>query len=253
MSTPVQATTPTASTSNARDLGGLSTEDGKLVRPGLIFRSDDTAWAGRARPAALPEKIATAIDLRRPAEREERGVPSYVGESTVQVHENLIEESRSRQSRTESEFAGYYIDVFTEKRERIGELVRLLIEDEASPAVINCVAGKDRTGILIAVIQRLLRVHRAEIVSDYARSAVFMAWVRSTGQISEEQLEASAIVLPALTAHPVTMEIFLDHLASQYRDEHGLAEAIGLSRADADRLRERLLVAAPEAEALPSS
>jgi hypothetical protein len=174
-------------------------------------------------------------------------MPSYVGEGTVQVHENLIEASRSRDSRTESEFAAYYIDVFTDKRERIGDLVRLLTEDEASPAVVNCVAGKDRTGIIIAVIQRLLRVHRAEIVSDYARSAVFMAWVRSTGQLSHEQLEGSAIVLPRLTAHPVTMEIFLDHLTSEYRDEHGLADAIGLSRADADRLRERLLEGAPEA------
>jgi protein-tyrosine phosphatase len=253
MSTTVQPSTPAAATSNARDLGGLRTDDGNTVRPGLIYRSDDTFWAGRARPAALPETIATAIDLRRPAEREERGVPPFVGVSTFQVHENLIEESRSRQSHTEAEFAGYYIDVFTSRRERIGDLLRPLTEDEATPAVAYCAAGKDRTGIIIAVLERLLRVRRAEIVSDYVRSAVFMAWVRSTGQLSEQRLEASAIVLPALTAHPTTMELFLDHLAAEYGDENGLAAAIGLTETDAERLRERLLEPAQESEAPLSS
>jgi protein-tyrosine phosphatase len=248
MNTTLSAT-PAAASSNARDLGGLSTDDGKVVRPGLIYRSDDTFWAQRARPAALPETIATAIDLRRPAEREERGVPSFVGPTTVQVHENLIAESRSRQSRTEAEFAGYYIDVFTSRRERIGDLVRSLTEDEATPAVAYCAAGKDRTGILIAVLERLLRVRRAEIVADYTRSAMFMAWVLSTGQLSEQKLEASAVVLPALTAHPTTIELFLNHLASEYGDEHGLAAAVGLSATDAERLRERLLEPARESKA----
>jgi protein-tyrosine phosphatase len=171
MSATVQPATPAGTTSNARDLGGLGTDDGKIVRAGLIYRSDDTFWAGRARPAVLPEMIATAIDLRRPAEREERGVPSFVGASTRQVHENLSEVSRSRQSRTGAEFAGYYIDLFTSRRERIGDLLRLLAGEKAAPAVVHCAAGKDRTGIVIAVLQRLLRVRRAEIVTDYTRES----------------------------------------------------------------------------------
>jgi Tyrosine phosphatase family len=91
------------------------------------------------------------------------------------------------------------------------------------------------------------------LLVDFAFGAAFMAWVRSTGQLSDQRLEASAIVLPALTAQPATMELFLDHLASEYGDEHGLAACIGLSATDAERLRERLLEPAQETEAaLPS-
>src|SRR3982074_772535 len=103
------------STCNARDLGGLRTDDGHVIRPGLMYRSDDTFWSQRPLPATLPETFGTAIDMRRPAEREERGVPPFVGPTTLRLHESLVDESRTAAIGTDTELERFYVDIFTEQ------------------------------------------------------------------------------------------------------------------------------------------
>jgi protein-tyrosine phosphatase len=237
------------SSSNARDLGGLRTADGHSIRPGLVYRSDDTFWSGRAQPPALPPAIGTAIDLRRPMERSERGVPPFVGPATLELHESLVDESRTATIRSDEEFARFYTEIFDDQRERLGGIMRRLATDAPLPAVAYCAAGKDRTGVTIAVLARLLGVGRPEIVRDYVRSVEFMAWVLSTGQLEHERLEQTGVVLPAHSAHAQTMELFLDHLDAECGDEEGLAAAIGLERAHLADLRGRLLQPAGESVA----
>lgn len=227
--------------SNARDLGGLRTDDGHAVRPGLVFRSDDTFWSNRERPAALPPCIGTAIDLRRPSERSERGVPPYVDADTLQLHESLVPESRAAIVRTDQDFARFYVEVFTDQLERLGGMMRRLAEEAPTPAVVYCAAGKDRTGVTIAVLQRLLGVRRADIVADYARSAAFLGWVLSTGQLDDERKMTPHTLLPAHSAHPATMEFFLDHLDRAHGDAAELAAALGLTPGELAALRARLL------------
>lgn len=225
--------------SNARDLGGLSTDDGFNVRPGLVYRSDDTLWNGRALPAAMPAVVGTAIDLRRPSERRERGVPPFVGPATLALHESLIDESKSTLVRTDAELVQLYVDIFTEQRERLGGIMRRLAGEAPLPAVAYCAAGKDRTGITMAVLQRLLGVRRDEIVRDYARSEDYMAWVLSTGQLDHER--RSSVVMPAHTARPETMAHFLTHLDTACGDADGLAATLGLDSPMLAALRARLL------------
>ena len=53
--------------------------------------------------------------------------------------------------------------------------LKLLSEPENVPAMINCAHGKDRTGIVSAIVMSLLKVPREYIVSEYAKSAVSVA------------------------------------------------------------------------------
>ncbi|HEX4215670.1 MAG TPA: tyrosine-protein phosphatase [Candidatus Dormibacteraeota bacterium] len=235
--------------SNARDLGGLRTDDGHAIRPGMILRTDDTFWNRGQLSNPLMRTFGTTIDLRRPEERSRRGVPAFVRTATVRMEESLVDDDGTSID-TDDDMARFYVGVFSRRRAQIGSIMRRLATDTPAPAIIYCVAGKDRTGVTCAILESLLGVRRQEIVDDYARSAIFMSWVLASGQIDDERHGEEDLVLPGHTAHAKTMERFLDEVAGECGDADGLTAALGLEPRHRASLRERLLVPVAEAEAV---
>jgi protein-tyrosine phosphatase len=237
---------PTACT-NGRDLGRLRTDDDLVLRSGLLYRSDDTGWTGRAPNPDLPAPAATAFDLRRDNEVAERGLPSFVGPETAVVRDVVIPPGESPTSggiESDEAFAAFYVRVFDARRELLGGILRRLGSAEL-PAVVYCVAGKDRTGLVVAALAGVLGVRRGDIVRDYARSERFMACLRAAGRLTERDVQG--IVLPLHSARAVTMEAFLTEVHARYGEGERLAGALGLDAAEVRRLRERFLEPAPEA------
>jgi protein-tyrosine phosphatase len=134
--------------------------------------------------------------------------------------------------------------MFTEGSSSITRAVHVLAAPNALPAVFHCSAGKDRTGVVAALVLGFLGVPRDVIVEDYALSAEAMGALLE--RIKEEYAEAVAEVeryAPAvISVSPGTMSAFLDAL----EDEHGtfdeLAEVLGVTDA-VTRLRAELLEA----------
>lgn len=238
------------SSSNARDLGGLRTDDGHAVRPGMIFRTDDTFWNGGRLSEPLMRTFGTTIDLRRPAERNGRGVPAFVRTATVRVEESLIEEGDDTTIDTDEQLAMWYFGMFIRRRAQIGGIMRRLATDLPTPAIVYCVAGKDRTGVTCAILELLLGVRRQEIVDDYGRSAIFMRYVLASGQIGDERHGEEDLVLPGHSARAGTMERFLDEVGKEGGGVRTLATVLGLEPGHVASLRGRLLVPVTEAEAL---
>lgn len=223
---------------NGRDLGGLPTVDGRTVRPGLLFRSDDTGWGQGARSAALPGPAATVFDLRRPEEIAARGFPWFVEESTRRVHLNLSPVGTVASTITdESELAEFYLRLFEARTGSLGEIATELAGTERLPATVYCVAGKDRTGVVVAIVGRLLGVRGDALVDDYAKSASFMEGVRESGQLGD----LGRVVLPLFDAPARSMQLFLATVASRYPAPGDLAERLGLDAPTMARLRERYL------------
>ncbi|MBO0701662.1 MAG: tyrosine-protein phosphatase [Candidatus Dormibacteraeota bacterium] len=228
---------------NGRDLGGLATTDGGMVRPGVLFRSDDTGWAQGARSAALPDRVATAFDLRRPEEVAARGLPWFVDESTRRISKNLAPVGTVAATISDAtQLAEFYIRLFEAQTENLGEIVAELASTDRLPAAVYCVAGKDRTGVVVATLGRLLGVRDEALVADYARSASFMEGVRESGQLGD--LGRGSVVLPLHDAPEQAMRLFLEAVASVYPSQRDLIRGLGLDSSTVAHLRERYLVPA---------
>ncbi|MEX5637293.1 tyrosine-protein phosphatase [Parafrankia sp. FMc2] len=161
---------------NLRDVGGLPLRGGGEVRTGVLYRSD-APLAGDRIPLAVPVwPPRTVVDLRSAAERS----PEHpLAASGAEVHhfpllDRLIEPRAARPSDDGApRLARVYRKIISGLGEVAGPLVGLL-GDSPGPVLIHCAGGKDRTGVLVAVILGLLGVDPAEIRADYRRTSAAM-------------------------------------------------------------------------------
>ena len=126
-------------------------------------------------------------------------------------------------------------------KQRIARVVTTLAESDA-PAVYYCAAGKDRTGVVSAVLLGVLGVREEVIIADYAASQEKLDAIIDRLLATESYQEMLA-VLPEDTQHaePETMISLLDRLRERYGSVSEYALAAGVSRDGLERLRDRLL------------
>ncbi|MDA8283789.1 MAG: tyrosine-protein phosphatase, partial [Actinomycetota bacterium] len=107
----------------------------------------------------------------------------------------------------------------------------MLTDPATYPVAYHCFAGKDRTGILSAVVLELLGVSDEDIIADYALSREGMdrmlAWLRERNPDRAEEIDASASAIAA--AEPASMAAFLEGLRSEHGSAEGYAESLGLA------------------------
>ena len=234
---------------NARDLGGLRTRAGTVVRRGLVYRAGDLARltaAGADQLSALG--VATIIDLRTSAEVERRGRFPFEDHGITYWHRPLLD---VRATEPEAQLADLPPDVLdqlyrrlaTDGSANIGLVLMRLAEQPALPALVHCVAGKDRTGTVIAVLLALLGVPDQDIAADYAVSEAGLAAFRA--RAAEHDTDAAVWltrVPPQLReARPRTMIDFLDWLRERHGSVERYAASIGVTDAAVAALRFSLL------------
>ncbi|GGN12404.1 protein-tyrosine-phosphatase [Dyadobacter beijingensis] len=169
-------------TVNFRDLGGLKTRDGRTVRKGLIYRSDNLAKLEDddfGRFNAL--RIATVYDLRTDHEiaGKEDHLPAnvhYLHTPVVQDNAGEIKGLRKRvlngeisEQEAKDMTAKFYADAVTVHVAAVKDILKQIINAD-QPVLYHCSAGKDRTGIVSALILSIVNVDRQIIVDDYMLS-----------------------------------------------------------------------------------
>ncbi|WP_409329658.1 tyrosine-protein phosphatase [Trujillonella humicola] len=234
---------------NVRDLGGLSTPDGRRVRPGRVVRSDNLRGLTDAGAVALVRDLSPrlVVDLRTEDEcaREGRGLAEVAGVR----YTNLPLQPKAALS-AEQVAAGLATNLLDDYVLQIRDngppllaALELLAEDGALPAVVHCTAGKDRTGVLVALLLDLLGVAREQIVADYAATTDNMpgilARIRSSPFFRGNGLAAAPAWIFEST--PETMHGFLTWLEAEHGGAEPWATGNGLSRAAVRRLRDGLL------------
>ncbi|MFE7517394.1 tyrosine-protein phosphatase [Streptomyces sp. NPDC057540] len=160
---------------NFRDLGGYRTADGGTVRWETLYRSDSLGKLADAGPTDLERfralGVGTVIDLRYPWEIAGKGRLPETGE--VSWHNLSIEHRPYDQEAIDPALDPwrYLADRFAEVAEDGAEELRTALEVIAAaegPLVFHCASGKDRTGLLAAVLLALLDVPDEEILADFA-------------------------------------------------------------------------------------
>ncbi|QMU78803.1 tyrosine-protein phosphatase [Streptacidiphilus sp. PB12-B1b] len=157
---------------NFRDLGGYRTRDGRTLRWGRLYRSDSLGkLQGADWDRFLALGVRTVIDLRHPWEIEARGrVPEADGLTYLNLS---IEHRPYDQSVIDSGvdpwryLADRYAEVALDGAKEIRQALEAIASDSA-PLVFHCASGKDRTGLLAALVLGLLDVPDQDIIADFA-------------------------------------------------------------------------------------
>ncbi len=164
---------------NFRDVGGYAGSDGRTVSWRRLFRADSLHRLRGADLETFGELgVRTVIDLRRPFEIEAHGrVPHADGldyHNVVLEHVDWEQVEHSADIPHERWLADRYLNFAEDGRAGLATALSLIADPVAAPAVVHCMAGKDRTGVVCALTLSLLGVSDADIAEDYALTEVAM-------------------------------------------------------------------------------
>jgi protein-tyrosine phosphatase len=251
---------------NARDLGGHVTADGREVRRGRLFRANALHRLTGADLAALGAlRLATVIDFRHPHEVELVGadrlpdppprrvvsLPLFDPEHDVFTTVNAVlnggaaSAARLRDGGSVAamhELYRWFVEAPV-ARQVFGAALRLIADEEALPLLFHCTAGKDRTGWLATLVLGALGVDRAAATEDYLLTnelnAAGTAHVLATiaGRVDDPGL-----LMPLLQARREYLDEAYDAAQRHYGGIEGyLTGGLGLEPAVLDQLRANLL------------
>jgi protein tyrosine/serine phosphatase len=228
---------------NFRDLGGLRAAGGR-VRPGVLFRSD-TLQALTVRDVAyLVDEVGLelVVDLRIGAEAAEQGRGPLVDTAVCYLNVPLPEAPISDLPPAEQTLALYRAHAST-PHAGPGTVVKVVSALSGSPTLVHCAMGKDRTGLVVALLLKLVGVADDDVVADYLRTAQavpelvrrFRGWPHYARHMESVPSEVYGI-------HEDTMVRFLSWLDVEFGGAAGWATARGVDAETVARLRRGLVV-----------
>ena len=236
---------------NFRDLGGYATSDGRTTKWRTLFRADGLYRLTPADVAVLePLGLRTVIDLRSATELDERGRFPVDAHPVVFHHLPIVDAQRGQSpnrpnyERDEDFLIWAYQEMLTVGAPRFAKAFDALAEADALPAVFHCAAGKDRTGLLAALLLGSLGVSHDDIVTDYILTVEGMARFRVwAAREWPEWTERMASMPPAFTAAlPEAMRHIVDELCAEHGSTvRNYVRSIGVSEATLATLESVLL------------
>lgn len=251
---------------NVRDLGGLPTDDGGRTAPGRLLRSDNLQGLTPPDVRRLVDDLGvrTIVDLRTTVEVDKEGPGPLTAESRVtHRHLSLYPESGrltdveadsvlpwqtdwgragAADADADNPTVGYYLAYLKHRPDNVVEAVRTMAAPDGGAVLVHCAAGKDRTGVVVALALSAVGVSREAVVADYV----------ATGERLEavlDRLLASSTYAADLDGTPAdvhrprpeTMRRFLELLDERCGGPVGWLDSVGFGTDDLAALRARLL------------
>lgn len=240
---------------NVRDLGGLPVADGRVVAPGRLVRGDALHRLRSTVSDLRGHGVVRVLDLRDQRERDEEGV--LVAEGIEVLHLPVLDPTFDWFDQAHDDaatlLAHRYRVILSSFPDRFAGAVDATAEVVTAPGggaavAYHCAVGKDRTGLLTALLLGSLGVPDDVIVADYVRSArataVQVSWLWSmghpAGQATDEDIEVGV-----WSARAETMQATLDWLRTEHGGAAAYLRAAGVPAGQLDALDAALLVRPP--------
>jgi protein tyrosine/serine phosphatase len=218
-------------TQNTRDLGGYISRDGEQTRYESILRSDVQNYPSEEDYEYLKSKnITTIIDMRgqKDVERKPSG---FIGRNDFKYHNFQINEGSGVPESVEAVPISY---MNIAKAKAMPDVFKC-IANAKTGVMFNCTAGKDRTGVVAAILLLHAGVSDKDIIDNYVL----------TKEYGKERMELVHKNFPDLDMNIVTpckmfMEEFLRLFKAEYGDSDTYFRSSGLSDNEINALREKL-------------
>jgi len=230
---------------NFRDLGGYPTRTGGVLKSGKLYRSDSLHRLTTDDVAHLRTelRIAHIVDLRSTAELRADGRGLLAHEPIRFYHLPLYDgEAGTRAALVgHHDLSDLYFLMAETAMPQISRILATLAES-TGPTIYHCTAGKDRTGVISALVLNLLDVDDEVVIRDYTLSQKRLDQIIPR-LLADEGYRQMLEALPPDTLHakPETMRGFLARLRARHGSIHEFAIAAGVSEHTIEQLREFLL------------
>lgn len=135
--------------------------------------------------------------------------------------------------------AGQYIDMVTYSQAAICSALKLLTDPRNTPAMLNCAHGKDRTGVVSALILACLGKSKEYIAEEYAKSESQLGSMKE--KLHDDIVNKFHLCKTFTSAKAETMMQVLEHIEKQYGSPRNYLESIGFGAEEQEKLRHNLL------------
>jgi protein-tyrosine phosphatase len=229
---------------NFRDLGGYATLDGRRTRWRVLFRADGLSELSQTDFSVMRDLgIRTVVDLRSGHEVEQSRFD--VEAHPVDFHHfPFIDQlpDVEQWDRRPGLLGAQYKEMLDDAAPQIIGALEVLTAPDSRPAVFHCTAGKDRTGLLSALVLSLLGVPEETVVADYALSGEAMERLRAKLIVKyPDSKDTISDIDEVFSANPANMVELFAYLRERYGSVTEYAGAVGVPDAVVARLREELL------------
>ena len=223
---------------NTRDLGGLPRRGG-VTRPRVLIRSDHLGQLNAAGVEAMKAYgVTTVLDLRSAGETVTRPSPFADGAPVRYVHRELIDDLNMTHIGDSQDMFERYLFIVDRRPAAFRAAFEAVAEADGT-VLFHCFAGKDRTGLVAAMLLELAGVADADIAADYGETDLQLAR-QYAAWIEEAPPERREAYRSELRCPPGRILGVLDHLRRGWGGVAGYLEAAGATPATIDALSARL-------------
>jgi protein-tyrosine phosphatase len=231
---------------NARDLGGLPMRGG-VTRSGVLIRSDDLGNLNAAgRDAMVAYGVTTVIDLRADSERNGTFDPRFPrpARENVQVdgveyiHRALVDDAALKGLGEAANMYERYLVMLSTRQEAFRDIFTSIGVAEHG-VLFHCFAGKDRTGLVAALLLDLAGVAPNDIAADFGETdrqlaSQYELWISQTAPERQQEMRDE------LRCPPERILGVLDFVETKWGGVASYLEAAGVTPPNIDRLSARL-------------
>lgn len=231
---------------NVRNLGGYVTANGGVTRASSLIRSDNLARLTAAGQQSVRETdVSLIIDLRSPYELglEANPFAQMLVADPLYLNLPLLDETDAEgmaliNPASMTEMYRIMLDRF---QNNVGKIMMAIADAPPGTVVFHCHSGKDRTGLIAALVLKLAGVPDADIAADYALSDNYLSTLYNAMLAKKADPEARARLAEQLTSKSETILNTLSYLEEQYGGTESYLKACGLNQEAQQKLHERLL------------
>lgn len=229
-------------TTNVRDLGGYETQEGYYTKSHKFVRSTCPSQINEEQKEQFYQYgIRTVVDLRSENEiyHQPHGLKNY--KDIEYYHVNLLQLDNinvvPQDIKEYQDLSGFYIFMIEANKKQFKEVFQIFLNHPYHCTLFNCSAGKDRTGVIAALLMDLAGCHEYDIVKDYSESY-------ENNMVILKELEGmmSEADQKYLGSDPRMMMKFLAYLRENYGSAQGYLLACGLTEEELLEIKENFII-----------
>jgi protein-tyrosine phosphatase len=240
---------PLSGAYNFRDLGGYRTRSGEMTRWRRILRADSPHRLSKQDISdLLNQGLSTVIDLRSANEIANAPNPfldhAQITYQNVSLFDHLApaDMRQGETSNTKDPLLDFYISTLANRQTAIRDILHAIACAQDGTVMFHCTAGKDRTGLISALLLGQANVEEDEIVSDYVQTKpLIVDLVQEFLTLARNNGTDLSTYRPLLECNAKTMRNVVKHIRDRYVSVPKFLTSIGLEADSIMRLSRRLL------------
>lgn len=239
----IRAHIPLEGSCNARHLGGYDA-GGRTTKDFVFFRTESPAGMTAAdREKLYNLGVRTVLDLRGSWELADEPNPFSEMPGVKYYNVSLMDSSTPPHLTVHKSLAEQYVDMLNNRGFMFKECVERILEEEQG-VLFHCSAGKDRTGVIAAILLLNAGVSKEMVIEEYLYSSILLKpWIDASREKFLNLLppEQHGIIEDILTVKPEYINAFLDEMSAKYGDIKAYLKHIGLTDAQTKALADKVI------------